>query len=176
MDVFEKTAREIMVPLKKYPHAHDSQTLREAVELLDGAQIEIGGRKSMPRILLVFDADHQLVGMVRRRDILRGLEPDYHGGFDTAHPEAHFKTEIDPNLSELVGPEDTGRLRRKLERPLSEVVRDMPGQVNAADSILKVVRELVARDSHIAVVVEDDQVIGVVRSLDLLHVVTETLS
>ena len=123
----------------------------------------------MPRILLVFDDANQLIGVVRRRDILRGLEPDYHGELDTTHPEAHFKTEIDPNLSDLVGSASGERLRRKLERPLSEVAREIEASVEAEDSLMKVVRELVARDTHLAVVIDDDRVVGVVRTLDVLR-------
>lgn len=171
----QKTARDVMVPLDNYPHALETQTLEEAVELLETAQIRIGGATSMPRILLVFDADNQLLGMARRRDILRGLEPEYHHELDTLHPEAHFKTEIDPNLSDLAGHEDPERLKRKLAKPLSDVVRELPGQVAADDSLMKVVRELVGKDTHIAAVLDDDHVIGVVRSLDVLRAVVEDL-
>lgn len=170
-----KTARDVMVPLDRYPRAFATQTLREAVRLLDTAQIRFGDTTSMPRILLIFDNDNHLAGMARRRDILRGLEPEYHGELDTAHPEAHFRTEIDPNLSDLAGYEDPERLRRKLEKPLSEVVRELPGQVAADDSLMKVVRELVGKDTHIAAVVEAGEVIGVVRSLDVLHAIVEDL-
>ena len=48
-----KTARDIMVPLDDYPHAYESQTLREAVRLLETSEIHRGGRTSMPSILLV---------------------------------------------------------------------------------------------------------------------------
>jgi len=168
-----KTARDIMVPLDDYPHASDTQTLREAVKLLETRSIQFGGQVSMPRILLVFDGNNQLLGVCRRRDILRGLEPDFHGELDTTHPEAHFKTEIDPNLSDLAGDDISTRLEHRLEKPIGEVVRELRGRVNADDSLMKVVRELVGEDSHIAAVLEDGDVIGVVRSLDLLRAVCE---
>ena len=171
----QKTARDVMVPLDNYPHVLETHSLAEAVRLLDKAQIQIGDRTSMPRILLVFDTSGQLVGMVRRRDILRGLEPEFHHDFDVTHPEVHFQPEIDPNLLDLAGPGDVDRLRRKLAKPVSEVVRDLSGRVAADDSLMKVCRELVGKDSHIAAVMDDDQVIGVIRSLDVLHAVTEPL-
>lgn len=171
----KKCARDVMVPLDDYPHARDSQPLREAVELLETAQIHFGGTTSMPRVLLVFDDQNLLVGMARRRDILRGLEPEYHQQLDTSHPEAHFKTEIDPNLSDLAGDQDSALLKHRLERPLSEVVRELPGQVAIDDSLMKVVRELVGKDTHVAAVLDEDRVVGVVRSLDVLRAVTEDL-
>ena len=165
----EVNARDVMVPIAEYPHALGNQTLAEGVRLLEKSPIEFEGRTSMPRILLVFDDANQLIGVVRRRDILRGLEPDYHGELDTTHPEAHFKTEIDPNLSDLVGSASGDRLRRKLERLLSEVARDIEASVGAEDSLMKVVRELVAKDTHLAVVIDDERVIGVIRTLDVLR-------
>ena len=168
-----RTARDVMVPLDDYPHASESQTLREAVRLLETAQIQFGGQTSMPRILLVFDANNQLLGVARRRDILRGLEPDFHGDLDATHPEAHFKPDIDPNLSDLAGGDIGERLEHRLEKPLGDVVRELSGRVNADDSLMKVVRELVGEDSHIAAVLDDDEVIGVVRTLDLLRAICE---
>ena len=168
-----KTARHVMVPLDDYPHAFDTQTLREAVKLLETREIRFGGQVSMPRILLVFDANNQLLGVARRRDILRGLEPDFHSELETTHPEAHIKTEIDPNLSDLAGDDISERLEHRLEKPLGEVVRELQGRVNADDSLMKVVRELVGEDSHIAAVLDDGDVIGVVRTLDVLRAVCE---
>ena len=169
----ELSARDVMVPIAEYPHALGTQTLLEGVRLLETSAIRFEGRTSMPRILLVFDDANQLIGVIRRRDILRGLEPDYHGELDTTHPEAHFKTEIDPNLTDLIGSESGERLSRKLERPLSEVARDIEASVDAEDSLMKVVRELVARDTHLAVVIEAGRVVGVVRTLDMLRRVCE---
>ncbi len=170
----DKTARDVMVPIDQYPHAFDTQTLAEAVELLAERQIQFSGHTSMPRILLIFDSSNRLLGMARRRDILRGLEPEFHHELDITHPEAHIKTEIDPNLSDLVDHEDVERLKRKLERPLSDVVRELPGHVEVDDSLMRCVRELVGKDTHIAAVLDDsEQVVGVVRSLDLLRLMTE---
>lgn len=168
-----RTARDVMVPLDDYPHAFDTQTLREAVKLLETREIQFGGQVSMPRILLVFDANNQLLGVARRRDILRGLEPDFHGELETSHPEAHIKTEIDPNLSDLAGDDIAKRLEHRLEKPLGEVVRELRGRVDADDSLMKVVRELVGEDSHIAAVLDDGDVIGVVRTLDVLRAICE---
>ena len=170
-----RTARDVMVPLAEYPHAHDGQTLKEAIDSLETAQIQVDDHLSMPRILLVFDDDNHLKGMVRRRDILRGFEPEFHSLLDDSHPEAHIKSEIDPNLSDILGPEDKERRRRQLERPISEIVREMPGRVDSNDSLMRIVRELVGKDTHIAVVIEDGEVIGVVRSLDVMRAVIDEL-
>ncbi len=166
-----KTAQDVMISLDRYPRAVATQTLAEAAQLLEQAQIDFGGRTSMPRVLLVFDADNQLLGMVRRRDILRGLEPEFHQDLGESHPEAHFTAEIDPNLSDLIGADDPERLRTRLEKPLSEVLCELPARVTVHDSLMKVVRELVGNNTHIAAVLDDSQVVGVVRTLDVLGAV-----
>ena len=171
-----KTARDVMVPLAEYPHARERQTLKEAIDMLETAQIQVDDHLSMPRILLVLDDDNTLIGMVRRRDILRGFEPEFHSELEEIHPEAHVKTEIDPNLSDILGPEDIERRRRKLERPVAEVVRELPGRVEVDDSLMRVVRELVGKDTHIAAVLENGKVLGVVRSLDLMRAVVDELA
>ncbi len=171
-----KTARDLVVLLQDYPHARDTATLMEAVELLETWQIELDGYSSMPRILLVLGDNNQLLGYARRRDILRGIEPEFHGDLDTTHPEAHFKTEIDPNLTDLIPVLDPERLRKKLSRPLGEVVREMEAIVDIDDSLMKIVRVMVDNDTHIAAVVdEDENVVGVVRSLDVLRAVIDPL-
>ncbi len=170
-----KTARDVMVPLEDYPHLYDNQTLREAVRLLETAQIQMSGRTSMPRILMVMDENDNLVGMVRRRDILRGLEVSFHTDIEATQTELTIPTDIDPNLAELMSEDDSGRLKHRLERPLSEVVRELPGRVNADDSLMKVVRELVGNDTHIAAVIENETVVGVARSVDVLKAVCDGL-
>ena len=107
-DKTQMTARDLLVRLEEYPHAQESQTLAEAVELLETWQIEFGGSTSMPRVLLVLDDNNQLLGTVRRRDILRGIEPEFHGELDTTHPEAHFLSLI--HISEPTRPNAPSRM------------------------------------------------------------------
>ncbi len=170
-DATLKTARELLVPLNDYPHARESQTLAEAVAMLETRQIQFDGRISMPRVLLVLGEDNQLLGSLRRRDILRGIEPEFHEELDTTHPEAHFKAEIDPNLTELIPADDAESLAQKLSRPIGELAIEMRARVDINDSLMKIVRELVGNDTHIAAVLEDGHVVGVVRSLDVLRAV-----
>ena len=66
---------DIMIPIDQYPRVRDNTSLRDAVEVLENAQLEVAVRKSLPRALLVYDEIGVYVGYVRRRDIMRGLEP-----------------------------------------------------------------------------------------------------
>lgn len=172
----ERSVRDIMVPLGSYPHARPSQTLAEAAEQLATAQIEALGTTSMPRVLLVIDENNHLLGSVRRRDILRGLEPAFEDDLDTAHPEAHVQPEIDPNLTDLIPALDPETLARKLDRPVGDVIHELRAQLDIDDSLLKAVRALVGNDTHIAAVLDDGNVVGVVRTLDVLSAVRAILA
>ena len=72
-----RRAGDIMIPLDKYPHIPYWFTMRQALAEMEHTEFDIGGRKSLPRVVLVFDEEYNLLGIVRRRDILRGIEPDY---------------------------------------------------------------------------------------------------
>ena len=164
-----------MVPLDEYPHAYDTASLHDAVRLMDTSQIQFDDRLSMPRVLLVFDGSNNLLGLVRRRDILRGLEPDFHTELEAIHPEVHLTTDIDPNLSDLASGDDTASIRHRLDKPLSSVVKSLVSSVDVDDSLMKIVRQMVGDDTHIIAVIDDGDVIGVARSLDVLRAVCEGL-
>ena len=160
-----------MVPLQDYPHARQSQTMADAVAMLQDTQIEFGGTISAPRLLLVLDDNNVLIGGLRRRDILRGLQPVFPEALESAHPEAHVGTEIDPNLTDLIPGLEAGQLAASLDQPIGDFVCELRGHVDIDDSLMKVVGELVGKDTHIAAVLDGGQVVGVVRSLDLLRAV-----
>ena len=170
------TARDLMVPLQEYPHALPDDTLRDAARMLVEAQIGVGeGRRSMPRVVLVFDEDRKLLGVVRRRDIFRGLEPDLLEGLDES-TDVHIKGEADANLAEVLAPDDSRHWRQRFEQPVADFMCGIGARVDAGDSVLKIIYELVGNDTHIAEVVDDNQVLGVVRTVDVLRRVHEALT
>ena len=72
-----KTVQDIMVPVDEYPCIPDTLTIGDAaIEMT--VQIRKEDRFSLPRVALVFDEDFtDLRGMLRRRDIMRGLGPQF---------------------------------------------------------------------------------------------------
>ena len=92
---------DVLIPLDKYPHLPYWFTLRQAMAEMEGAQLEIRGRTSLPRMILVFDEKYQLMGMARRRDILRGLEPTFLRNKPVEHRKKLWDVQVDPDLSEL---------------------------------------------------------------------------
>ncbi|HOP07894.1 MAG TPA: CBS domain-containing protein [candidate division Zixibacteria bacterium] len=170
----DKLAEDIMIPLEKYPHIPHWFTLRQAIAEIENAEIEINGRKSLPRALLVFDERYQLLGIVRRRDILRGLEPTF------AHESAKtqrklFDVDVDPDLLELSYTQDPEAFRKQAEQPISVVTKPIAATVSYDSHLAKIIHIMVNEDLHLLPVVKDNRVVGVVRSADVFHEVGKLL-
>lgn len=168
-------ARDLMVPAGKYPSATVDCTLREAASLLSEWHIDMHGSVSMPRILLLMDETDQLVSMVRRRDILRGLAPSYLVGSISDHPEAMFDVDVDPNLTELLSDRAAEKLRVKAETPVSEIAHPIPATLAADDPLIRIIQIMVCYDLSMVPVLEENRIIGVVRTVEVLQEVSAGL-
>lgn len=169
-------ARDVMVPADKYPSATGDCSLREAARLLSEWHIDMDGSVSMPRILLLLDDEGQLISMVRRRDILRGLAPSFLVASISDHPEAMFDVDVDPNLTELLSDRAAEKLRAKAETRVSEIAHPIPAHVVADDPLIRVIQVMVSHDLSMVPVLEEGRVIGVVRSVEVLQEVSEGLA
>ena len=174
---FMKRVREMMIPVEKYPSVRIDDTLKRAVEVIEGARLEVGRRVSLPRVLLVFDHEDDLVGIVRRRDIMRGLEPDFLVSQPLEYRVKFFEVGVDPHLSELSSElskeVDLGRvvrgLREQANRSVGDVLRPISTSLGPDDQVMKAVYEMVSLNESLIPVVEGDRVIGVIRSVDVFH-------
>jgi CBS-domain-containing membrane protein len=167
-----KKAGDFMIPLDEYPHIPYWFTLRETIAELESAELETRGRKSLPRWVLVFDEKYQLMGTVRRRDILRGLEPEFLVGKPINVRKSLFDVKIDPDLSELSFDKMQEGMRKQAERRVSDVMIPIKVTLNYDDHIIKVIYEMVDNNVSMIPVLKDKKVVGVVRSVDLFHEVT----
>ncbi len=166
-----------MVPLDKYPHVDTDCTLGEATRVLSEWHIDMHGSLSMPRILLVFDGEGHLVGMARRRDLLRGLAPSFLVESRADHPELLFDVDVDPNLSDLLSGHAGPKLRARAEAPVSEIVEPMDVTAAPDDPLIRIIGQMVRHDMAHVPVIEDDHVVGVLRTIEVLeavaHIMTE---
>lgn len=164
-----KRAGDLMIPLDKYPHIPYWFSIRQAIAEMEKSEIEVAGRKSLPRLVLVFDEAYNLLGMVRRRDILRGLEPSFMSNQPADYRKKLFDVKVDPNLS-LFSPDELLKgLRERAERPIREVMLPIEVTVQHEDSLLKVISEMVSRNLSLMPVMRGEKVVGVVRSVDVFH-------
>jgi predicted transcriptional regulator len=163
------TAEELMIPLDKYPHIPYWFTLRQAIVELENSEIEIGGRKSLPRVVLVFDEKYRLMGMARRRDILKGLEPHYLTAGAYEGQRKLFDVEVDANLSDISREKLLNHIKQRAESPVGEFMTPIARTVEHGDNIIKIIDEMVKNDLDLLPVMKDDKVAGVVRSVDVFH-------
>jgi Mg/Co/Ni transporter MgtE len=163
------TAGDIMIPLEEYPHLPYWFTLRQAVAELRAYQLEVQGRLSLPRYLLVFDEKYRLLGYVRRRDLLRGLEPGFVDGKPADYRAKLFDVELDPNLLEIMSDQWLAHIRERAEKPVTEVMQPIDVTVNADDHILKIIHEMVCHDMSMLPVLRDGKIVGVVRTVEVFQ-------
>ena len=165
-----KLARDIMVPLEQYPFVSDTYTLRQAIEAMEKTQILRGKQTSLPRLALVFDeSSSELVGVLRRRDIMRGLEPTFMVGGVLEHQRKLFNVETDPNLAELSYDKIVARIRERADRQVRKFMRPIRVTIDYDDHIMKAVYEMVDQNVSLLPVLRDKSVVGVVRSVDVLR-------
>ena len=170
-----KRASEIMIPLDQYPHVSQKATLRDVIGIMESSQLNVGGRKSLPRIVLVFDEGGRLAGQVRRRDIMRGLEPDFLSSKPMQYRKKLFDVKVDPNLTELSYDHLLDGILRRAKRPVIDVMLPVVQMVDYNDHIVKVIYEMVDNNLSLLPVLKEDKVVGVVRSVDVLHEVAQLL-
>ena len=168
-----KRVREMMIPLDDYPWVRIDDTLKYAVRVIEEAQLQVGRRASLPRVLLVFDHSDDLVGIVRRRDIMRGLEPNFLVNQPLDKRVKFFDVGVDPHLSELSADWDFQKvvkgLRDQSSRPVGDVIRPIHTSLGPEDQIMKAVYEMVSLNESLIPVVEENRVVGVLRSVDVFH-------
>jgi len=168
-----KSAGELMIPLEKYPHLPYWFTLRQAMAEMEKSEFDIDGRKSLPRVVLVFDEKYRLLGTVRRRDILRGMEP-----LALVHSSAEERARLfDARPAESAAARDEyfARLRERAERPVRDVMRPIVATAAYDDHVLKIVFEMVDHDLHLLPVLKEGSVVGVVRTVDVFHEIAHVL-
>lgn len=154
----KRKVREVMIPLKKYPHVPQWFTLRQAVAIVRESSFECAGAFE-PRTVLVFDEKHRLVGILTLRDLLKGLEPGF--------MQEREMRKTDPSLQieegELLGP----GMKKQAGKPVAEVMSPVRVTINAEASLAKAIFVMVRENVGMMPVMEEDQVVGMVRLTDL---------
>jgi CBS domain-containing protein len=162
----KKKVREVMIPLKKYPHIPHWFNLRQAVAIVRETSFECAGAFE-PRTLLVFDEKHKLVGILTLRDLLKGLEPGFYRERQLILSDPTFKIEE----GELLGP----GMRKQAGKPVSEVMGPVKVSIKADESLAKAIFVMVQENVGMMPVMEEDQVVGMVRLTDLFMEVSQAI-
>ena len=169
------TAGEIMIPLDKYPHIPYWFSIREAVAIIHHSELDIQNKKSLARAVLVFDKEYKLLGLVRRRDILKGLDPENLLVTKSDNSKKLFDVAIDPNLLEVSTDRLINTIKENAETPVSQIMQPINSTVNYDDHLLKIIYEIDLSGTSMIPVMKDDVVVGVVRTVEVLNELVDIL-
>ncbi len=176
-----KKAGELMIPLEEYPHVPYWFSLRQVVAIMEKTMVNprVPGSPSLARYVLVFNEAYKLLGITRRRDILRGLQ----SRFGAALPDPKLPGEKSPSGEGKtdLGPGEASYdalikgLCEQAERPVSEVMLPIQSTVNFDDHIGKVIQEMVKNNLSMVPVLRENAVVGVVRSVEVFHEIAKLI-
>ncbi len=170
-----KTAGELMIPLDKYPHIPYWFTIRESVAIIHHSSLEVDGQKSLARAVLVFDKEYKLLGIVRRRDILRGLDPENLLHEKSHHSKKLFDFGVDPNLLEMSYDRLSNSIKERAEVPVSQIMQPIDYTVQFGESLFKIIYEMDIHQTSMIPVMKDGVVVGVVRTVEILNEIIKLL-
>ena len=161
-----KKAGELMIPLDDYPHIRFWDKLGDVIRIMTGP---VGGSTGIsPRVVLVFDELDILVGMVRRRDAMRGLEPDFLLSKPMDYRKKLFDIPADANLAELSYSKLVDGLTKKTSTPVYDIMQPIKTFVEYDDHLIKAVYAMVDDNVSLLPVIRGQKVVGVIRSEEVL--------
>ena len=159
-----KKVKDVMIPLSEYPHVPYWLTIRQAMGVIRKICIKYKGVYYEPGTMLVFDQQYRLLGILRRRDLLRAIEPTLfklsfgeEKNSDSAPWEEIFKHYTNDDS----------------QRPVSDVMTPIEVTVEPDDPIEKSIYLMVKHDVGLLPVMSGEKVEGVVRMTDVFIEVIE---
>jgi CBS domain-containing protein len=176
-----KKAGDLMIPLEKYPHVPYWFTLRQVVAIMEKTKLDLGvpGGSTLARFVLVFNESYKLLGITRRRDILRGLEPHLLAAQPTPGNAGEKGSarggEADSSGAAASYENLIKALCEQAERPVSEVMLPIQATVDYDDHIGKVIQKMVANNMSMVPVLKENTVVGVIRSVEVFHEIAQLI-
>jgi cytidylate kinase len=173
----DATARDVMLLPERYPHCKLSCTIREAIVALSASAVKLqDGYIMLPRYVLVLDDDDRLVGVVSRRELLKGLIPHLHEDREAA---AHIK-ELVPfggSMPAEMSIRWTSLFSRSAIEasiaPIRTVMVPIKGTVQVDDTLSTVVSTMLYHGVDLVAVVDGKKVAGVVLMTNIFDIIAQ---
>jgi cytidylate kinase len=170
-------ASDVMLRLEQYPNCRGNCNIREAIVALSASAIKLeDGHIMIPRYLLIRDADDNLVGVVSRRELLKGLVPHLREDRESA---AHIRalvpfggstpSEIFIRWTSLFSKAALDASKESIKT----VMAPIRGTVQAGDSLSSVVTTMLFHGVDLVAVLEGTRVIGVVLMTNIFDIVAQ---
>lgn len=163
--------KDLYVKIDDYPNiAHDVQ-IGDAFHMMHNVLED----QHKYRSILVLDDNDHLMGYLSIRDLIRAVGPDYfHKKTQDVKGNQPFNFDgLSQDLSALSLLWQEGfnekQLQREANKPVSEYMTLIEDQVSLADPLAKCLYLMLVKDLLMLPVVEDEQVVGVIRLVDLFE-------
>jgi CBS domain-containing protein len=170
-------ASDVMLPPERYPNCRLSCTIREAIVALSASAIKLqDGHMMLPRYVLVLDDDDRLVGVVSRRELLKGLIPHLR---DDREIEAHIKKLIPfggamPSELTIRWTSLFSRLAAEESKtPIRTVMVPIKGTVQIDDNLSTVISTMLSHGIDLVPVLDGEKVAGVVLMTNIFDIVAQ---
>jgi cytidylate kinase len=173
----DATASDVMLKPQRYPNCRVDCTIREAIVALGASAVKLDdGHIMIPRYVLVLDDDDRLVGVVSRRELLKGLIP--HLLQDKAS-EAHIK-EFVPFAGDIASEPAirwTSLFSKAAldaaEQPIHLVMVPIKGTVQVDDTLSTVISTMLYHGIDLVPVLDGEKVAGVVLMTNIFDFVAQ---
>ncbi|KJU85738.1 CBS-domain-containing protein [Candidatus Magnetobacterium bavaricum] len=167
----DKKVQEMMVDIFEMPHIPYWFTIKQAIRLIRKSYPDV---KSYPysMMILVFDAQYNLLGSVSIQEILRGLELELlspaalAGAFkgDGQLASTHWETLFDVKGKEA------------LQNPVSEIMTPIDTFVNHDDPITKAAYMMFCHNTTLLPVLEGKKkLLGIIRMADIFNCIAGSI-
>lgn len=179
----EKMVREVMIPLSDYATISQEATLKDAILELKAARKDSTYTRKH-RAVLAFDGNNNITGKLSFRDLFKALEPKY-SQFE--HPENissiglsrfGFNEEFLGSLLDHYSLWDE-TLENLVKRAMKLKVKDVmskPGKGEVVDveaTVAEAVHQFILGCHQALLVVEDKDVVGIIRLVDIFDLISE---
>ena len=182
----EKKVKEVMIPLSDYATISEDETLEQAIRELIEAQKDTKYTRKH-RAVLAYDKDNNITGKLSIRCIFKALEPKYR---QFEHPEnigsiglsrfgfnEGFLNSLVDNFN--LWDETLEELVQKASKQTIKDIMYTPGNsefVDVDSTVAEAVHQFILGCHQSLLVVDDSQVVGIVRLVDLFDLVGDILA
>ena len=153
------TVKDFIIPVDRYPHVHEAETIHDAVQVIQSYTCGENDRLRYSELLVLNDKN-QLAGRLTLQDILKGL--DKRLVEVSKVKEFEGKGAEYPNLAILWEESFFIECSNKADR----LIRDFMSPtttIKAGDPLVKALSVILNGNDVIMPVVEEERVIGVIR-------------
>lgn len=161
--------KDFIIPLDRYPHLGDTQTLHDAVEIIQTFTCGPSDRLRYSELMVIND-QNQLVGRVTLQDILRGLDQRL---VDVPNVKEFEGQSVEyANLSILWEESFFVECSKKGVVPIRDLMSPAKRFVRGDESLLKALAMLLHSNDVIMPVVDNGQVSGVIRLEEIFKAIS----